>query len=119
MKKKDICYCVDENYFKQFIISLISLIENNPKEQLRIHVLFDEISKKEENALLNIKREYNINLKQYRIKKNDLKNLKINKHFSLANYYRLLIPSILPQKIKKILYLDFRFNYKKRYPGII
>ena len=98
--------CFDNNYFEPTFLLVNSIIKNNPQsicfflvvEQLK-DVYFEKFIELKTNT---------ISFEKVKIDKSVLNNCPIREgdHVSLATYYRLLLPKILPNNIDKVLYLD-------------
>ena len=101
----NILYCFDKNYEQHFGVSLTSLLINNP-EDFNIYIFLDNLNTKLIKKIETIQEQYNVKIITYEIDEKKLANLTLSIHASFANYYRLLLGSILPEKIDKILYLD-------------
>ncbi|ELM1319591.1 glycosyltransferase family 8 protein [Campylobacter coli] len=114
----------DENYIKYSAVLILSIIKNTNKsfinnkeifnhqeEYYHFHILSADISTKSELKLGNlekeINKEYPCKITIYKLDDSIFKedNLcKLNGNYN--TYFRLLIPSILPNDIKLCLYLD-------------
>ena len=106
MNKNNFLYCFDENYNKQALISIISLLDNL-KEKINIYIIHNrpdsfiqQLETIKNNKLINI-----IEIFQYQNSSIDLPNLN-NSHVSEATYYRLFIENYLPDYIDEIVYID-------------
>lgn len=126
-----IVLATDNNYALYCAVTITSvLINSTKKEFFHIYILDGGISEENKIKLVNLKK-----IKQFRLKFFKINNKLFNKfhippnsHFSLASYYRIIIPSLLP-KIDKIIYLDcdlivkknlkhlFKINISKYYIG--
>ncbi len=99
-------YCFDENYNKQALCSINSLLKNS-REELRIFIIHKNPESFEKYIRL-IKK--NLNLYSLDIYKFDKKNVEFpnieEAHVSEATYYRFFINEYLPKDINEILYLD-------------
>lgn len=102
----NIAFCIDENYAKFMNVTLISILENNKDNYLQIHILTDYLSKKEKSKIRDIINNYkNVSYKLYIVDDTKLLNLKTNR-WSIHTWYRILLPSLLPREINRVLYLD-------------
>ena len=100
---------VDNNYYLQAIVFLTSLLENiGPKTKYEIYILIPNYfyleSKKNIDSLIDKYGNEKIKFK-YIIMKDTFLYAITSQHISTAAYYRLLLPSILPN-IDKIIYSD-------------
>lgn len=105
----DICLSADNNYAKYMATTIISILKNSMEdEEIVFHLLDGGISDENKDKLLSLKSVKNCEMYFYipDIKKYEEWYLKGNyKNWSPATFYRLSIPSIMPN-IDKILYLD-------------
>ena len=107
--KKGIVFAPDNNYSKYFAVALKSLIENTPKdENYDVVVLGNNF---EEKNILCIKRMLpdNFSLRFFDIESyindNFTIQLKGNRYWSVAMYYRIFIPLIMPE-YERVVYFD-------------
>ena len=97
----------DDNYAMQLAVMLYSTIENlGPHRRLKIYVIDGGIQAKNKQRILD-----SLNLKSDAItwlspSMDILTNMKLSGHISIAAYFRLLIPELLPQHYQKAIYLD-------------
>ncbi len=99
-------YCFDENYNKQALCSINSLIKNS-KEEIRIFIIHKNPESFDDYKIL-IKNKYI--LKSLEIYKFDKKNTDFpnveEAHVSEATYYRFFANEYLPEDIEEVFYLD-------------
>lgn len=108
MSKIAICLSSDNNYAQHLGVTLVSILENKSAEDIIIvYVLDGGISIENKNKILNLKSEYEFEIKFIDIDKKIFKNFPVGKknHVTLATYYRLLLADICPNE-DKLLYLD-------------
>ncbi len=103
-----IACCIDNAFAEYCGVLMISICENRGKAPIHFHILTNGLETSNENALKDIVKRYGQSLEVYRVDENDLKNCPIRKndHVSIATYFRILLPVLLPESIHKILYLD-------------
>lgn len=105
----DVAICTDNNYVMPCGITILSLLKNNRKQAINIHVAGTGLSPDNEKLLKDIVDEYDATIKFYNVSKEELEKYKLPStppHLSIAAYVRLFLFDILPQNIEKILYLD-------------
>jgi lipopolysaccharide biosynthesis glycosyltransferase len=83
---------------------LCSLLEHNRVSH--IHLFHDAAAIGELPKLKSFVAKYGSDITFYEIALERLQNLRVDGHVSIATYYRLMSPLILPAKIEKVLYLD-------------
>lgn len=104
----DIVCSTDCNYIQHCGVLITSVFENNKDENVCFHILTDSIDEKYAKILKQIADSYKQQIVFYYIDKSSLKDCPIreNDRLSIATYFRILIPNILPQSINKVIYLD-------------
>lgn len=104
----DIVHCIDNKFVMQCGVTMTSICENNKNEDIYFHILTDGLSDKNSLSLERIAIKYGKKIQIYRIDKSILKNCPVEEsdRVSLAAYFRILIPEILPVSVEKVLYLD-------------
>ena len=108
MQNIDIVFSIDENYIKHCATVIVSILKNtNTKKKIRFHIITEFISERNRNKLLKLKKIKDFDLFIYNISKEKVSEFPMYRDWiSIACYYRILIPDILPPDIKKCLYLD-------------
>lgn len=104
----NLVFSVDNNYIKHCAVSLVSILLNSAKgNRFRVFILDGGLSEKNKKKfeLLKEIREFELNF--IKIDNNYFRDLPLNRSYiSIATYYRLLLPEILPTDIDKVIYLD-------------
>ena len=87
---------------------LCSLFENNRNHHINVHVLHGGLTDKSRNYLTELAEQYGNSVIYYLVDDTPLQGVQFRKNrpLSMAAYYRLLLSSVLPSSIDKILYLD-------------
>jgi lipopolysaccharide biosynthesis glycosyltransferase len=98
-----LCAC-DERYLPHVATMLCSLLEHNGG--CRIHLFYSTIAGTELAKLKSLVSRYESEIILYEVVPADIEDLRIDKWASIAVYYRLLAPRLLPKDISKVLYLD-------------
>lgn len=109
MKERyNILCATDDKYVPYCGIMLTSLFENNKELNFCIYILVEQLNNKSKNEFATLARIYNQRIEIITVDSEILKNCPIRQgdHVSIATYYRLLAPKLLPSNIEKILYLD-------------
>lgn len=104
----NIVCATDNNYIQHCGVMLTSLFENNRLDNIHIYLLTEGLSDKNKLSLKQIIESYDGYFHYCKIDSLLIKNCPIKEtdHLSLATYYRLLIPWILPESEFKTIYLD-------------
>lgn len=98
----------DDNYVPYCGIMLTSLFENNKEENIVVYILCEKLSDKNIADLESLAIAYNKEIRFIYLTKELFNNCPIREgdHVSIAAYYRIIAPNLLPKEIDKILYLD-------------
>lgn len=103
----------DDNYLQHCVAMLCSLYENNKDMKMVVHLLVDSLSQESRNTISSLSERYGNQAIFYDMKPEMLENIQLNdimlngkKMYSIATYYRMFLPSLLPDDIDRILYLD-------------
>lgn len=104
----NILCCLDDNFVQHTGVMLTSLFENNSGEAIDVYVMTEGLQEKNRSALSSIVRKYNARIYFYMLKADMLKNfsLKTDDYVSVAAYFRLLVTTVLPAELDKIIYID-------------
>lgn len=100
----DVCYATNSKYFDLMLVSILSLEKYNTG--CNIHILHSSLSL---NEILKLNSVSKSNIKFYYVSENNLRSIiqnmnDQNSHFTVENFFRLLIPKYVD--LDKILYLD-------------
>lgn len=104
----NICFASDDNYAKYMGVALSSILTNKrPQDDIHVYVLDGNISaeNKEKIAELSSIAPFTIDYLKIDGRLFESFPLRGSNHFSIVTWYRLFLPSILPQ-VYKLLYLD-------------
>ena len=102
--------CATDNRYAPYCgIMLTSLLENNKHNMIDIYILGgNDISQENVEKFKHLESIYNAHVDVITIDDNLLSTCPVNKdtNITLATYYRLLAPQILPDSVHKLIYLD-------------
>lgn len=100
----DFVFCINDRYLPYATVCIKSIADCHKSENVRVHILTDNITNKSRKRLLNeFSDSGNLEIKFYYIDDSSLQGLEA---WSKYTWYRLLLPSVLPENIDKVLYLD-------------
>lgn len=99
---------IDEAFIQHLAVMFCSLLENNQAlgKSIQFYLIHDGIAEQKLKKLKNFIEKYGQKIDFILVDPSQFTNFKITHHVSLATYYRLLIPALLPQSLEKVLYLD-------------
>lgn len=108
----NICFATDDNYVKTTAIAIMTVLLTNKDEEISFYILSQALTEESKETLQNTVLKYSSKSQiQFCILTNSIiekfsSTIKKENHVSLATYLRLFMPSLLPNNVQKILYLD-------------
>ena len=103
----NVLYTCDNNYVWIMGISMISLFENNKKQKnLNVYLLGENLTKDNKEILKNIAIRYNRECFIIDTPKLNIPKALCSKRWPISAFIRLFAGQLLPQDLKKVLYLD-------------
>ena len=110
MKNKiNVCLACDDNYSKYAGVVITSILANaNPSDNLSFYILDGGITEERKSEILSLKYIKDCEINFVDIDESlfeEYKKVKSHKYVTLATYYRLKLPSLLPN-VKRVIYLD-------------
>lgn len=110
MNSLNLVFCADDNFVMPTLVSADSILKTNENCFFNIFIVTTGISQRNIKAIETFSKQRKNQTKIEIITANEdnLKDCPIKKidHVSLATYLRILLPSLLPENIKKVLYID-------------
>lgn len=106
-KYMDVVFCCDESYVEHLSVAIVSLYANaKEKARLRCWVLSTGFSSIAQHKVEAVGSRFETDIRFVTIDKSLLSGAPVTGHLSIATYYRILIPAVLPETVRKVLYLD-------------
>ena len=107
MGRLNIAVAIDENYLKAAYVMFHSLFVNHSDDKIIIYLIYNKenLKRKSRRLLAEYVSSHHARLVCIPIRE-EFQNYPLLEHISVTTYYRLLLPYILPKRVKKILYLD-------------
>ncbi len=104
----DVAINVDDNYIQHCMAMLCSLYENNSAHTISLHVLTKSLTETNKKLMDDLSSRYNNKCFFYVVDESPLEGVQFRSErpLSKAAYYRLLLGSVLPKEMEKVLYLD-------------
>jgi lipopolysaccharide biosynthesis glycosyltransferase len=109
----NILVTTDRNYLQHAYVMLASLLENNPDAPIDIFYLHYDIDDMSQAKFKDFFSSGNIRITFLKIGKEKLQGLRGNFYITIAAYLRVLCPDLLPDTVRRILYLDPDMIVKK------
>jgi lipopolysaccharide biosynthesis glycosyltransferase len=106
-KKIHIALALDRNYVVHVYALLTSIFYNNQKSFFDFHVIATGVTEVEKEELKQFIIKSNSEITFYEVNEEELrKQFYLHSHYSVATYYRLFFPALIPSEITKLLYID-------------
>lgn len=109
----NICFGVDDNYIQHCAATMISILSNlRSNKIIRFYLLTVALGQENIIKIKEILKTYpNVTLEVIEIKSDVIKQFPlgkgtVSKFITISTYLRLLIPTIFPESINRIIYLD-------------
>lgn len=108
----NICFATDDNYVKTTAIAIMTVLLTNKDEEISFYILSQSLTEENKEILKTTVLRYSSKSHiQFCILTSSIidkfsSTIKKEDHVSLAAYLRLFIPSLIPDNVQKILYLD-------------
>lgn len=104
----NIVFSIDDNYVPHCSAALCSILLNSAVgNTFNIFILDGGLSNISKKNLEVLKKIRDFNISYVRIDDKYFKDLPLNRSYiSVATYYRLLLPEVLPKSVDKVIYLD-------------
>lgn len=99
----------DRNYITPFYVLLTSLFYNNRNTKLVIHSIATGVSEGEKKDIEFYVHKNSADIFFYDIDEDYVRRSVVvpeDNYFTIATYYRLFLPALLPAGVKKLLYID-------------
>ena len=97
-------FSINQGFLPHFSVTLISLLETHPQDQLTCYILHDGIVESSQEELLTLVNGKSVTLNFVKLDPQKFSELPVNFHLSRVCYYRLMIPNLIPEE--KVIYLD-------------
>lgn len=105
MKINIVC-TIDDSYIQHCGVMLHSLYRNNSQARLTVFIIHNGLKEKSKRKLEKFLRSFIESLSFIKVDDSLLADCPLSHHVSLATYFRLFIPEVLPKDIDKVLFLD-------------
>lgn len=110
--KINVCLACDDNYARHAGVVIASILANaNSEDELTFYVLDGGILDENKNRILELKSIKNCDINFIKIDESmfeDYKKVKTHSYITLATYYRLKLPTLLPD-VSRVIYFDCDF----------
>lgn len=119
--KRHIAFCCDDNYLIPASIMLESLMKRNEDIHFVAHTFADDLSEESIKQLRSLLEDGGSELVLHVLPehaKELIQNAPTLKHISIATYYRLFLPYVIENSVRKVLYLDCDILVRRSIKGL-
>ena len=104
----EIACCTDQNYLKYCVTMLLSLLDHHQSGEVGIHLLSNGLTNKDVEMVRLVVEKHGARFTTYNIDGPLLETLPKGQYSYITptTYARLFLPVILPEEIKRVIYLD-------------
>lgn len=97
---------LDQNYLPQLQVLLTSLALNNPRDTVTLYLLHSAIAEARFSAVRQQCQSYGYAFFPISVDDSLFQDAPVTRQYPKEMYYRLLAPHLLPENVRRVLYLD-------------
>lgn len=97
---------LDRNYLPPLRVMLTSLFMNNPGEEIALWLAGDGLTQEDHNDIERLCAHFKHSFHVVKVPDDAFADAPVIRYYSRAMYYRLLAGQLLPDTLKRVLYLD-------------
>jgi lipopolysaccharide biosynthesis glycosyltransferase len=97
---------IDNNYIRHCAVMLRSLRDCNPGDDLSVYIVHQRMDPEERARLAVYLDGFLPSVSFLQIDPGQLQDFPVHGHISIATYFRLLLPAVLPAGLDRILFMD-------------
>jgi len=102
----NIVCATDGNYLRHCVAMLHSLWKHNNRSDLRAFLIFDNVESEELAIALSHLHQLLPSISFLQANPEPLQGFPVNGHATVATYFRLLLPVLLPKDVNKVIFID-------------
>lgn len=102
----EIVCATDGHYLRHVVAMLESLWLHNPSPDLRVYLIFDSVEPEELGKAASHLRQRLPHLCLLQASSQSLDGFPVNGHATVATYFRLLLPELLPHAVERVIFVD-------------
>lgn len=96
----------DGNYLRHCVAMLQSLYQHNPRRDLSVYLIFDDADSAQLARAVAYLNDLLPSFSLLQASAEPLEGFPVNGHVTVASYFRLLLPELLPSSCDRILFID-------------
>ena len=102
----DVCVSVNSKYVRYLYVMLYSLFSSNEKHEINVYVLQQDLTAEDRGLLFSLAREFSQLIYFVVVDSEKFAGVPTSMKFSVEAYFRLHMPWLIPESVKRVLYLD-------------
>lgn len=102
----NICVSVNSAYVRYLQVMLTSVFENDEANNISVYVMHKELHELDINNLKALVKKWNQAIYFTKVDESIFEGLPVTEQYKVEVYFRLMMPYLLPRKLKRILHLD-------------
>ena len=96
----------DGNYLRHCVAMLQSLRKQNPRHDLSVYLIVDNADSQQLGAAVAYLHDLLPSFSLLQASAEPLMGFPVNGHVTIASYFRLLLPELLPSSSDRVLFID-------------
>ena len=96
----------DGNYLRHCVAMLESLWEHNPDEDMHVYLIYDNVDSHKLSLAAGYLHSFLPGLSLMQASAKPLTGFPVSGHGSVAAYFRLLLPAMLPMSVERFVFID-------------
>ena len=102
----NIACTIDNNYIRHCAVMLRSLYEVNKQNDINVYIVHDQLDSLQRATLARYLGEFLSSISFIQINPDLLHGFPVHGHITIATYFRLLLPAVLPWAVDRVLFMD-------------
>lgn len=104
----NIVFAIDDNYVEHCAVTIVSILANSSlNNYYNFYILNTGLTDENKKKLNSLKQKRDFNINYVDVSGYDFSQLPLNRNWiSVTTYYRLFLSEVLPQDMKKCIYMD-------------
>ena len=106
---KHIVFTIDHKFVRFCAVTMVSILKNDTPSDITVHVVANGLSEADRTVLSDLATTYGASIAFYEVPQEKLEGYAIRwegQRLPMVVFYRCLLASLLPDSVKKVLYLD-------------
>lgn len=104
--RMNICASANSKYVRYLYVMLTSLFYSNPIHDIYVYIFEWDFTESDKNVILHLGEKHQNQINFIEVDQKRFESFPLSSHFTVETYFRFLIPSMIPDEVHKILYLD-------------